>query len=206
MSSYRRFSFHLLALAVISATFFIDLYFPMGSLSGGLYAFAVLMVSLGASRYWVVGMSVAGISLALVGALRVTIGQANLYECLTAVTYIILMFPFAWLNCVHRLEYSQQQRVFSRVEALGCETREIAHALSNVMQVVLGLSYMLQEDLDADDPRQNDLEVILTSVRDGSNLTERLSWLGHQVPRICPPGMSDDTVLKSGLHLRRMES
>ena len=179
---------------MISATFAVDLYMPIGSLADAFYAFAVLIASLGTSRSWVVGTAAMGVALAVAGVLHSTSQQLDAYDCFAEVIYIVLMFPFAWLNCVHRLENSQQQRAFSRLEALGCETREIAHSLSNVMQVVLGLSYMMQEDLDADDPHQGDLEVILTSVRDGSSLTERLSWLGRHVPRMCPPGMSDDTV------------
>lgn len=189
MSSYRKFNFHLVSLAIISATFLVDLCVPMGSLAGAFYAFAVLIASLGTSRSWVVGTAAIGISLAVAGALQRTSEPIGIYDCFTAVVSIVLMFPFAWLNCVRRLESFQRQRMVTRIEAMGCEMREIAHALSNVMQVVLGLSYMMQEDLDADDPRQGDFEMILTSVRNGSSLTERLSWLGHQAPRVAPPGI-----------------
>ncbi|MEW4562578.1 hypothetical protein AB1K70_08630 [Bremerella sp. JC770] len=191
MLFHHKYGFLLLSGIIAVATFLTDLVVPLGNLVGGLYAFAVLLGSLGKDRNGLIAVVVASASLTIVGSLQLAGGEANTFDYLVSLLWIALASPFAFIYCATESELVQQRSNGLEAEHLGSEVRDISHAMSNVLQVVLGLAFMLQEDLDSDDPRHSDLEVMITSASNGSTLTEKLSLLGKQVQRMSPSNTSN---------------
>ncbi|QDU74865.1 hypothetical protein Pan97_18830 [Bremerella volcania] len=197
MFFHHKYGYLLLSGIIAVAIFITDLVVPLGNLVGGLYAFAVMLASLGKERNSLIAIVVACALLAFVGSLRLAGEEANALDYLIRLLWIALASPFAFIYCSTQSDQVHQHLDGFTAEHLGYEVREIAHEMSNVLQVILGLAFMLQEDLDSDDPRRSDLEVMVTSARNGSALTEKLGLLGRQVQRTSQLETSTDTASKT---------
>jgi len=186
MSFLLRYGFPL-STCVVVATFLADLHTPLGNLVGGLYALAVLLASLGKDRSSLIAISLTAVFLTWVGSLRLAGGEVNPMEYSMAAIWVALALPFGLLLCSAPLDGKPRRWTSTEVESFGRETRQIGHGISNVLQVILGLAYMMEEDLDEDDPRRDEVQVILSSARDGSKLAEKLHRVGRQMTDLRDP-------------------
>ena len=70
-----------------------------------------------------------------------------------------------------------------KIEALGQLAGGIAHDFNNQLTAILGYSELLDQTLDANDPRREDLREIAKAGRRASTLTEQLLACGRKQPR-----------------------
>ena len=74
-------------------------------------------------------------------------------------------------------ERLQQAR---RMESLGRFARGIAHDFNNLLGVISGVAELLQEDIEPQDPRQSDIEMILSTVKKGAALARQVFQFSQQ--------------------------
>ena len=74
-------------------------------------------------------------------------------------------------------EKLQQAR---RLESLGRFAGGIAHDFNNLLGVISGVAELLQEDTDQEDPRQEDIDTILMTVKKGAALARQVFQFSQQ--------------------------
>ncbi len=68
----------------------------------------------------------------------------------------------------------EQLRQAQKMESLGTLAGGVAHEFNNLLQSVLGYSHCIAESLEPSDPRQRDLQVIITAAERAATLTRQL--------------------------------
>ena len=92
----------------------------------------------------------------------------------------IVNYVSAQRDVTHELETEQRLRQTQKMEAIGQLAGGVAHDFNNILQAILGYTYMVKLSLEADNPGQEDLDQVIKATNRATTLVQQLLAFSRQ--------------------------